>query len=532
MAPPDSSQPERIRAAEVIAALSLATDLGVGMDLEHGLRSTLFAVRLGERLGVDSRTLSHTYYASMLLHVGCTAEAHQAPEVFPDFEAFKVSVKPVAFGSPREMMGAVASTVAPGRSPVVRAVGMARTLPAVARRMPGITAAHCEAGRMLSERLGLAPAVAALFAYVDERWDGKGQPGRARRDEIPLPIRIAHVARDADMQLQRGGIEYVAAIIRARSGAAFDPAIAELLADEAADILELDGGASAWEETLDCEPGPRPCLEGEQIDRALGAMGDFADLSSPYLVGHSAGVAELAAAAAERWGLAADDQGLSRRAGLVHDVGRVAVPIHIWQKPGPLSPNDWERVRLHAYHSERILGRSELLASLAPVATSHHERLDGSGYHRGAPAPALAPAARLLAAADAYHAMTEPRPHRDALTPEEAAEVLGAEAREGRLDADAAGAVLEAAGHARPRLERPAGLTEREAQVVGLLARALQTKQIAGVLGISTKTADRHIQNAYAKIGVSTRAGATLFAMEHGLVAWGELPMGRGPVRS
>ncbi|MGH9178044.1 MAG: HD domain-containing phosphohydrolase, partial [Acidimicrobiales bacterium] len=171
------------------------------------------------------------------------------------------------------------------------------------------------------------------------------------------------------------------------------------------------------------------------------------------------------------------------------------------------------------------------LADLASVATLHHERLDGSGYHRSSTVAGLAPPARLLAAADVYHAMTEPRPHRAPLSDAEAAEALAAEARAGRLDPDAVAAVLDAAGHAVPRVERPAGLTEREAEVVGLLARGLQTKQVARQLGISFKTADRHVQNAYRKIGVSTRAAAAVFAMEHGLVAWGELPMGGKGVR-
>jgi DNA-binding NarL/FixJ family response regulator len=161
------------------------------------------------------------------------------------------------------------------------------------------------------------------------------------------------------------------------------------------------------------------------------------------------------------------------------------------------------------------------------VASAHHERIDGSGYHRGAAGASLTPPARLLAAADAYHAMTEPRPHRRPMPASVAAEALGREADAGRLDTDAVTAVLEAAGQRVPRFARPAGLTEREAEVVGLLARGLQTKQIARALGISAKTADRHVQNAYGKIGVSTRAAAALFAMQHGLTDWGELPMAR-----
>jgi HD-GYP domain-containing protein (c-di-GMP phosphodiesterase class II) len=347
-----------------------------------------------------------------------------------------------------------------------------------------------------------------------------------------LPVRIASVARDAAFQRMLGGAEFAAGVVRKRAGGAFDPAVAIPLADAAAELLAFDADASAWEETLACEPGPRLTLEGEAIDRALGAMGDFADLASPYLVGHSAGVAELATAAAQQCRLEAADVVKVRRGALVHDLGRVAVPARIWQKAVPLTPDDWERVRLHAYHSERVLTRSSFLAALALVASFHHERLDGSGYHRGTAGAELTPPARLLAAADAYHAMIEPRPHRPALSPGQAAETLGREAGAGRLDPDAVTAVLEVAGQRVPRIERPARLTEREAEVVALLARGLQTKQVARRLGISVKTADHHVQNAYAKMGVSTRAAAALFAMQHGLTAWGELPIGRTRDRS
>jgi HD-GYP domain-containing protein (c-di-GMP phosphodiesterase class II) len=439
---------------------------------------------------------------------------------------------PVLFGSRREIMGAVVRTVAPGRSAGLRAVEIARTLPKVGREYPGIAAANCEVAGMLTDRLGLPASIGGLFEHLQERWDGKGAPGRAEGERVPLPLRVAHVARDADVQRELGGAERAARVVRERGGRAFDPAIAQLFADEAEAILALDGGAQVWEETLAREPAPHLSLEGEAIDRALSAIGDFADLVSPYFVGHSAGVAELATAAAQRCGLEADDLTAIRRAALVHDIGRVAVPVRIWQKPGPLTTDEWERVRLHPYHSERILSRSPFLAALAQIATAHHERLDGSGYHRGATATTLIRPARVLAAADAYHAMTEPRPHRRALPPAEAAGILGQEAGAGRLDPDAVTAVVEAAGHRAPRLERPAGLTEREVEVVGLLARGLQTKQVAHMLGISVKTADHHVQNAYRKIGVSTRAAAALFAMEHGLAAWGELPIAGPTVRS
>jgi HD-GYP domain-containing protein (c-di-GMP phosphodiesterase class II) len=524
---------ERVRAAEVIAALSLATDLGIGVPLQHGLESTLLAMRLGERLGVDPDTASQTYYACLLFYVGCTADAEVAAETFGDDDALTTYAMPARFGSRPEMMAGMMRALATSGSPApVRAMQMVRGMPRAAREFKGHVTAFCEVAQMLTDRLGLPGSMQDLFAFLVERWDGKGLPGRARREDIPLPVRIASVARDAALQRMLGGAEFAARVVRRRAGGAFDPAVAIPLADAAPELLAPDADASAWEEALTCEPGPHLTLEGEGIDRALGAMGDFADLASPYLVGHSAGVAELATAAAQQCRLEAADLVKVRRGALVHDLGRVAIPVRIWQKAGPLTPDDWERVRLHAYHSERVLSRSRFLAALAPVASFHHERLDGSGYHRGTAVAALAPPARLLAAADAYHAMTEPRPHRAALSPGQAAETLGREAAAGRLDPDAATAVLEVAGQRVPRIERPAGLTEREAEVIGLLARGLQTKQVARRLGISIKTADHHIQNAYAKIGVSTRAAAALFAMQHGLTAWGELPIGRTRDRS
>jgi HD-GYP domain-containing protein (c-di-GMP phosphodiesterase class II) len=521
---------EQVRSAELVAALCLATDLGMGFPFEHGLHSTLIAMRLADRLGVDREDLTRTYYACLLSHSGCTTDAHVTPEVFGD--SLTTHLHPVVYGSGLEVLGGlIRSLPDPGSAGPVRAFQVARRFPRMARETRGHLTAACEVAGMLADELGLTRSVQGLLAYLLERWDGNGPLGRAKGEEIPLPMRIVHLAVDAAFQRLLGGEERVVRLVRERQGHAFDPEVAACLTDDAARILALDEHGPVWDETLACEPEPPLLLEGEALNRALAAMGNFADLMSPYLTGHSTGVAELAAAAARRCRL--DDAGVRavRRAALVHDLGRVAVNARIWQKPGPLTADELEQVRLHPYHSERVLAHSAFLSALAPVAGAHHERLDGSGYHRAASGPDLPLRARVLAAADAYHAMTEPRPHRAPIAPERAAKILGEEASAGRLDADAVTAVVEAAGQPAPRIERPAGLTEREAEVVAMLARGMQTKQVARALGISVKTADRHIQNAYRKIDVSTRAAATLFAMEHGLLAWGELPISRPPGR-
>ena len=529
--PAEPQGSERVRTAELIAALCLGTDLGMGFPFEHGLHTTLIAMRLADRLGVDHQNASQTYYACLLSHAGCTTEAHVAAEVFGG--SLTTSLNPVMYGSGRAVvLGLLRALPDPGSPPLVRAVQAARRLPRMAREQrPALTAA-CEVAGMLADGVGAPRSVPWLLAHLTERWDGKGPLRRAKREQIPLPMRIVHVATDAAFQRLIGDADHAVRLVRERAGHAFDPEVAACFSDAGTEILALGERASAWEEVLALEPPPRLMLEGDALDRALASMGNFADLISPYLAGHSSGVAELAGAAAQRCRIDAVGVREIRRAGLVHDLGRVAVHARVWQKGGPLTADEWEQVRLHPYHTERVLSRSPFLAALARVAEAHHERLDGSGYHRAAAGPQLGFPARLLAAADAYHAMIEPRSYRAPLPPERAAQVLAAEVGAGRLDPDAVSAVVEAAGYAPPRLERAAGLTEREAEVVALLARGLQTKQVALALGISLKTADRHIQNAYRKIGVSTRAAATVFAMEHGLVAWGELPISRPPAPS
>ena len=526
-----SAGEEHVRAAEVIGALCLATDLGTGFPFEHGLHTTLVAMRLADRLGVDDATACQTYYACLLSHAGCTTDAHVTAEVFGD--SLTTHLFPVLYGPQRHvLLGLLRALPDPDSPPPLRAVQIARRFPKVVVKQRSQLTALCEVAEMLADRTGLPPTVPRLLAHLTERWDGKGPLRRAKGEEIPLAMRIVHVALDATLQRLLGGDERAARLARERAGRGIDPEVAACLGDDPSRVLALDPEASGWDELLSCEPRPHLMLEGAAIDRALAAMGSFADLISPSLSGHSTGVAELTMSAAERCRLNADSATAVRRAALVHDLGRVAIGARTWQKAAPLTQGEWEQVRLHPYHTERVLSRSAFLSTLAPVAGAHHERLDGSGYHRGATGAELALPARLLAAADVYHAMTEPRPHRAPLAPEKAAEALAREAGAGRLDPDAVAAVVEAAGQRAPPLERPAGLTDREAEVVGLLARGLQTKEVARALGISAKTADHHVQNAYRKIGVSTRAAATLFAMEHGLVAWGELPISRPAVRS
>ncbi|MGH8957434.1 MAG: HD domain-containing phosphohydrolase [Acidimicrobiia bacterium] len=512
------STDDRVRTAELIGSLCLASDLAMGFPFEHGLQSTLTTMRLCEALGVDNETASRTYYACLLMYSGCTADGEEKAGIFES--GLTRHNQHLQHGSTFENLTGVMGALPSPRTPrPLRPIQAAARLPRALRFLPKHFAALCEMAGIFSDRFGLPESISGMFTFLTERWDGSSLLRRAGGDDIPLPIRIIHIGRDATYQRLVGGDEHVVDVIRARAGGDFDPDIVDVFLSDPQELLGPPAPpGTVWEEALEAEPRPTRTLEGPAIDRALGAIGMLAELGSPYLAGHCLGVAELASAAAEIYGFSLSEVGTIRRAALVHDVGRAAVSPLVWGRPGPLTADEREQVRLHPYHTERVLARSRFLTELAPLATAHHERLDGSGYHRGATAASLSPSAKLLAAADAFRSKTEPRPYRRPLSAEEATEILAGKAKQGALDAHMVAAVAQAAGEPAPAIERPAGLTEREAEVIGLLSRGLRTKQIARELNIATKTADRHIQNSYRKIGVSSRAAATLFATEHGLV--------------
>lgn len=508
----------RIRTAEIAACLSLATDLGMGFPFEHGLKATLATMRLADLAGVDTATARQTYFASLLMYSGCTTDGDLHAQFFPDGLTAKHTHR--QFGSSIESLVGVIAALKSDDDPLVRRLyDIIRRLPAAARFTAPHFAALCEVATMLAERLSLPPEICNLFPLLTERWDGKSVLKRAKGDQLPLPLRIVHVGRDAAYQHLLGGLDQAVDVIRRRGGHAFDPDVTGIFVANAGEVLAAAAApASAWQATLDAEPAPRLELEGGELDAAVAAVGAFGDLASPYMSGHASAVAELSEQAAKVQGFSDEEIVSIRRAGHLHDVGKASVASTIWHKQQPLTADEWEQVRLSPYYTERIFANCELLAPLARVASTHHERMDGSGYHRGLTAKDIPPAARLIAAADAFRSKLEPRPYRGARSAEESASELAAKAREGKLDGEAVASVVKASGQIPPPLERPAGLTEREAEVVGLVARGLQTKQIAHRLGISKKTADHHIQNAYRKMGVSTRAAATLFAAEQGLV--------------
>jgi len=399
-------------------------------------------------------------------------------------------------------------------------LGLVRTLAAGKLAGRAISRAVCEVGALMAERLHLGDGVRTGLFHNLERWDGNGEAHGLAGDDVALPARLTAVATQAVIFDRLGGPDAAVDMVRRRAGGWFDPAVAETFERVGPALLQRLAEADVWTEVLATEPQPVRRIPRTQLDDVARVFADMVDLLTPFTLGHSAGVAELAAAAAGHLGLPDDNIDLVRHAALLHDLGRVAVSSHVWERPRALTATQGEQVRLHPYHTERILARSAILQPLARIAGMHHERQDGSGYHHGASGAQVPVEARLLAVADAYQAMTQDRPYRAALAPPAAAREVEAAARSGRFDPECARMVIEAAGQraARARSAWPEGLSEREVDVLRLVARGLSNRQVAAALFSSPRTAEHHVQHIYAKIGASTRAAAALFAMEHGLL--------------
>lgn len=515
----DDSPPSGVCLAELVATLSLGVDLGLGQPMEHCLRSTLLALRLGETLGQVDEERAQTYYVSLLAWVCCHADAHEQAFWFGDEIELHAATYEIDMAPGLPLMAFLLRRVGSGLPPRERARRIGSFMTGGTKSIEGFDMTHCVLAGTFAEQLGLGAAIRDQLLQAFERWDGKGTPKRLRGEEIGSPVRIMHLAEIAEVFHRLGGVEAAIEVARKRRGTQFDPALVDLFCERAPVLLADLDAASGWNAVIAAAPGLGERLSDEELDGALQAIADFADLKSPCTAGHSRGVANLAAAAAQRFGLPAREARELRRAALLHDLGRLGIPNVLWDKGGPLGAAEAERVRLVPYLTERMLSACAALAPLGAFAGLVHERLDGSGYPRGLCGDALPPAARVLAAADVYHALTERRPHREALSADAAAAEVRAEVKAGRLDGDAADAVLKAAGHrVRSRPERPAGLTPREVEVLALVARGHTNKRIAAELVVTPKTVANHVEHIYSKLGVSSRAAATLFATQHGLL--------------
>lgn len=484
--------------------------------MEHMLRATLLGLRMAEALGIDPPGRGRIYYANLIAWIGCHADSHELAGLFGDDISFRADYYFIdAHGLP--MLSLMLRHTGADLPRVARTLGQARFTATAHTAVRELIRSHCTSAGRLACRVGLDGDMPAILSNTFERWDGLGLPAGRKGPEIPLEMRIAQLADTAEVFLRTAGLDAAVATVGERRGTQFDPVLADVFCARAAELTDGLLDLDPWPAALAAAP-VEAGLGQEALDGVLAALGDFADLKSPWTAGHSRQVAALAAGAAQQLGCAAPEVAAVRRAGWVHDLGRMGVSNGLWDKAGPLTSMEREHLAMYPFLSERILGRVPGMRRVAEVAGAHRERLDGSGYPRGRTAEGLDALQRILAAADACQSWLEPRPHRAAMSPGEAAARLQSEVAAGRLDRDSVDAVLAAAGQKQAsRRDKAAGLTARELEVLRLLCRGMDNKAIAQALFIAPKTARNHVEHIYEKTGSSNRVTATLFALDKGL---------------
>jgi len=509
-----------VRRNEVIGVLSLATDFAIGQPLGYGLRSAVASVALARAMGLGDQVATEAYYHGLLRYCGCTAETDKLNALFGDEIAIRKNFSTIDPADGPEFVRVLMAHVGPERTAHPPLTHGDENFMNVVGQTVAVFSAHCEVAMRIGERLGLPENVRRNLGQLYERWDGHGFPNHISGEAIAPAVRIVLVVQDALALLDIMPLERVGPVIAGRSGGPYDPAVVAAFVPLIPDLLAPVSDEAAWAAAMDVTDTEDAILSEGEIDAASEVIADFIDLKSPLIAGHSRAVAALADEAARVARMPEARRAEIRRAALWHDIGYIAI--------GGAARFDTaegsERSRLHPYFAGRMVPRAPGLAAIGAMIAEHHERLDGSGFHRGVRAGDLSLPGRLLAVAEAYQNLVEDRPFRVTLTPAQAAERLREEVKRGTLDGEAVVAVLEAAGQGKRGKKVPfvAGLTGREVEVLQHVARGTTTKDIGAALGLSPKTVDNHIQSIYGKLGVKTRGGATLFAMEHGLLRPGD----------
>jgi HD-GYP domain-containing protein (c-di-GMP phosphodiesterase class II) len=509
---------------ELVATLALAQDNAFGQPLESQLRSCLLATWMADEAAYGNDVRDTAYWVALLRYLGCTGHAHEVATVFGDEIAIRAQTLVHDAANPAEVMRDVMAYATAGHAPEERD-RIVKMIQETAREWAVYNfSSGCEVADMLAQRLDFGPDVREALRFTFERWNGNGYPNHAQGEAIPLPMRIVHLSHDMEAIGRLFSPDRALEAARDRRDTTYDPALTDLFVAHGRGWFERLRETEPWDAVLALEPEPHRVLVGAELDGALTVVADFIDLKSPYMGGHSRRCAQVAADAAQLLGLNDETAAALRRAAFVHDFGTTVVPNSIWDKPGPLTRAEFDRVELHPMVTEQMLRRSPALDVVNPVASAHHEKCDGSGYHKRLRADDEDLSTCVLAATEIYVGLTTERADRPGFKPADAAAELRRLESDGMLEPRACRAVLVAAGHGEPqttlgkRQQNPGGLTRREVEVLRLAAKGLTTGQIADRLYISPKTADHHIQHIYGKIRVSSRAAAALWAMEHAVV--------------
>ena len=483
-----------LRVFDVVKALAFVGDLSMGQPTNHSLRTAWLAVRLAHVAELDAAAQAAVCEAALLRWSGCTANAGDFSDVFGDDIAVRVAMLE-------------------GRPEAIRPVADVANMGVVLRPLAQI---HCEVSAEVGRLLALSSATETTLRHILEAWDGSGQPAQLAGDAVPATVSVVSVAGDIEVLGRTYGTEQALARIRERGDKRYPASLAALAARHAADWLaELEGSSPA---TLDMALStPRMALT-----TPADLIADVIDLKLPWMTGFSRAVA---ATAAQAFGRLSSDKAAQERvyhAGLLHGLGRASVPIQIWNMTTHLPASAWETLRLVPYWTSRAGQWAGPLGEAATLASFAYERIDGSGYFRGARDQSLSTEARVLAASVAWVAMRSPRPWRAAMPADAAAQQLREDVRAGRLCGEAVDALVSGGtGIARPAADRTETrhlLSPRESDVLRAISRGATNKEAARALNLSPSTVATHVESVFRKLGCTTRAAATLKASAIGLL--------------
>ena len=425
----------------------------------HALRTCLIAMELGGRLGLPLALRRDLYYASMLKDVGCSSNAAQVFGLFGgDDRQTKGARMRVDWSNYFRAAFFAMAHAAPGSSWYERAARIATLARGGSRLAARLVQVRCDRGAEVVDQLGLGIGAAHAVRALDEHWDGRGHPRGLRGDEIPVVARVLTLAQTLEVFSVREGVGSAMALVERRAGRWFDPLIASASAG-IEPLLEQWRGLSTRELqalVVDAEPGSAAVLAGHKaIDRIALVFAEVVDAKSPFTGEHSHRTTQVAVSVAHQLGWSEQDIGELRRAGLLHDLGKLTVPNSILDKPSPLTAAEWEVMRMHSYYTERILEHIRGFEWLAFAAAAHHERLDGSGYCRGLRGAQVPEYSRVLAVADVFDALSTRRPYRPALPPEQVLEIMERD-RDAGLCPVALDALVDALGAGDAGLEAAA----------------------------------------------------------------------------
>lgn len=504
--------------SEGLGVLAMAADMATGRPQGSGLTAAVVAAEFAKKLDLDLQAQKDAYFLAAVRFIGCTITSHETGLMsIGDDQGFAVATMLGDWTDRedlRKFLDQYVANDAPVREREKAFEHVCDILPGAA---PDFTAAHCRQSFLLARRLSVSDAVLECIPYYYARWDGKVLPFGGQ--DMPFLSRLVRITEMAELVRRLDGAEKAKEVVSAKRGAELDPELGRIFLDHADELFAKASMAPEFETFIAAEPG-EPVAMTPTCRATLAEMAaDMTDHKAAHFKGHSRRVASLAAVAAAIAKLPSDQVETVRLAGLVHDIGKCAISNRIWYKPKKLGTSERLEMQRHPFQTEFILLHGEPFVALAHLASSVQERADGSGYHRRAPMTDLA--CNILAAANEYDEMTMTMPSQKALTPKKAAMKLSAAAKKGAFAATAVAAVLEAAGHQVRDVQAalPFGMTRREAQVLGRLAKSETTAQIAKSLEISPKTADHHIQSIYKKTGANARPALALLALEHGIIA-------------